>query len=127
MPATLIRVTVPVADIERATTFYGRVLHQPGRRLSAGEHEFSCGGAALVCAESAGTAPHTSPLYLAVPDLENHYGRSSTSGCRAIGRIGPLPSGRRGFEVEDPFGNRLCFVESSPGGDARAETVPRNK
>ena len=115
MPATLIRVTLPVADIERATTFYGRVLHQPGRRTSAGEHEFSCGGATLVCVESAADSPHKLPLFLAVPDLENHYGRARTSGSSAIGRIGPLPSGRRGFEVEDPFGNGLCFVDASPG------------
>ncbi len=114
MPAALIRVTLPVADIERATTFYGRVLHQPGRRISAAEHEFRCGGTALVCSEAAGVGPHTMAVYLAVPDLENHYGRASTSGCRAIGRIAPLDSGQRAFDVDDPFGNRLRFVEVSP-------------
>ena len=115
MPARLIRVTLPVTNIEKATTFYGRVLHQPGRRTGAGEHEFSLGGVNLACREVAERAPHGQPLYLAVPDLENHYGRASTSGCRAIGRIGPLPDGSRGFEAEDPFGNCLCFVEGTAG------------
>lgn len=111
MAATLIRVTLPVTDIERATTFYGRVLHQPGRRAAADAHEFSLGGVVLVCLETRGVSPHGLPLYLAVPDLENHHGRAGTSGCRGIGAIAPLASGERGFEVEDPFGNRLCFVE----------------
>ena len=117
MPARLVRVTLPVGDIERATTFYGRVLHSPGRRVSAGVHQFQCGAAALVCrdprAEGEGrdAAPNTEPVWLAVPDLENHFARTRTAGCREIGVIETAPSGERWFRARDPFGNPVCFVE----------------
>jgi predicted enzyme related to lactoylglutathione lyase len=111
MPARLNRVTLPVSAIERATTFYGRLLHQPGRRTAPDVHEFQCGGVVLVCREMPGATPHTAPTGFAVPDLENHRGRASTSGCRAIGAIESQPSGVRGFQVEDPFGNLLSFEE----------------
>lgn len=112
MAATIARVTLPVTDIERATTFYGRLLHQPGRRAGPDVHEFSCGGAMLECRVIDGAAPHAAPLVFTVPDLENHYGRASTSGCRAIGRIEAGPAGR-GFLADDPFGNRLHFLEAA--------------
>jgi predicted enzyme related to lactoylglutathione lyase len=113
MPAAIVRLILPVSDIERATTFYGRLLHQPGRRLAADAHEFSCGGAVLECRVLAGAAPHAGGLVFAVPDLDNHYGRASTSGCRAIGRIEAAPDGRS-FLADDPFGNRLRFLERAP-------------
>ena len=114
MAAKLIRVTLPVGDLERATTFYGRVLHQPGRRVSDEVHEFNCGGVMLACREIRGARPHGAPLYLSVPDLENHFGRARTSGCRGIGGIETEASGERSFLVEDPFGNLLRFVEEQP-------------
>ena len=110
--AAIARVTLPVTDIERATTFYGRVLHQPGRRASEAIHEFSCGGVMLECRVMPGVAPHSGAIHFAVPDLDNHYGRASTSGCRGIGRIEIGPAGRS-FIADDPFGNRLCFGEQS--------------
>src|SRR5438445_514895 len=99
MPAKLIQVTLPVTDLERATTFYGRLLHQPGRRVSGDAHEFRCGGVGLVCRVMKGV--HPAPLYFAVPDLENHFGRANTSGCRGIKAIEPMEGGRKGFQVED--------------------------
>ena len=114
MAARVIRVTLPVGDLERATTFYGRLLHQPGRRVSEDAHEFSCGGVMLACREIRGARPHAAPLYLAVPDLENHFGRARTAGCRGIGGIETEASGERSFLVEDPFGNLLRLVEEQP-------------
>src|SRR5262249_47825354 len=38
--ARLYRTIVPVADIERAATFYSAVLGGPGRRVSPGRHYF---------------------------------------------------------------------------------------
>jgi predicted enzyme related to lactoylglutathione lyase len=110
MPAAIARVAIPVGDIERATTFYGRVLHQPGRRLSSAAHEFSCGGVVLECRLMESAAPHTAGIWFTVPDLDNHYGRAATSGCRGIGRIEETPTGRV-FIADDPFGNRIGFLE----------------
>jgi predicted enzyme related to lactoylglutathione lyase len=109
MPAAIVRVVIPVADIERATTFYGRVLHQPGRRISADAHEFSCGGVMLECRVLEGVPPSTGGIWFTVPDLENHHGRTATSGCRGIGRIETGPNGRS-FIADDPFGNRIGFL-----------------
>jgi hypothetical protein len=75
MSAAVVRVVIPAGDIQRATSFYGRVLHQPGRHISAEAHEFSCGGVMLECRVMEGAAPHAGGIWFAVPDLENHHGR----------------------------------------------------
>jgi catechol 2,3-dioxygenase-like lactoylglutathione lyase family enzyme len=125
--AELFRVTVPVADIERAAAFYASLLGAPGRRISPGRHYFDCEGAILACydplADGDGyeAQPLPEPLYLAVDDLEATFQAAQFAGAKlssaAIPEVGPLgritlrPWGERSFYASDPFGNPLCFVE----------------
>jgi hypothetical protein len=49
----LYRVIFPVADIEVAAKFYGRVFEMAGERVSPGRHYFNCGGVILACYDPA--------------------------------------------------------------------------
>ena len=126
MSARLFRVILPVSDIERASKFYGEVLGDRGVRVSAGRHYFNCGGTILACfdprADGDAYDPKPNPewLYFAVSDIEATYQRCNTAGARLAsgevhgdpaGRIATRPWGERSFYAEDPFGNKICFVD----------------
>lgn len=120
MAAKLFRVTIPVSDIERATSFYGRLLHNPGKRISPARHDFNCGGTILACydpradGKDEDSQPNPDHVYFAVPDLENHYARARTGGCKFIEpKIETRAWGERSFYAKDPFGNPLCFVDET--------------
>jgi catechol 2,3-dioxygenase-like lactoylglutathione lyase family enzyme len=122
----LFRVILPVSDIERATQFYGIVLGDKGTRVSDGRHYFDCGGTILACFD-----PHTDGdaydakanpewLYFAVDDIEavleacRRAGATLTEGevhGAPAGQIQMRPWGERSFYAEDPFGNKICFVD----------------
>lgn len=124
--AHLYRVIVPVSDIETARSFYQTVLGIEGNRVSPGRCYFECEGTILACfdprADGDGYTPQPNPehLYLAVSDLPATYeackkagacfsdGASSHTG--PMGEIATRPWGEESFYVQDPFGNRLCFV-----------------
>jgi catechol 2,3-dioxygenase-like lactoylglutathione lyase family enzyme len=122
----LFRVIVPVADIERATVFYARVLGARGQRVSPGRHYFDCEGTILACYDPARDGdgyearPLPEPIYLAVDDLEGVFDRAREAGAafsaEVVPEVGPLgaiaqrPWGERSFYASDPFGNPLCFV-----------------
>jgi uncharacterized glyoxalase superfamily protein PhnB len=116
----LFRVIVPVGDIERAATFYGRVLHQSGRRVSPGRHYFDCGGTILACYDPAADGDdfdvrsNAEHIYFAVDDLEGTFDRARRAGCAKIDdRIEKRPWGERSFYAQDPFGNPICFVDAA--------------
>ncbi len=126
MAVRLFRVIVPVGDIERAAGFYAVVLGAAGVRVSAGRHYFDCGGTILACydpradGDDGPPRPNAEWLYLSVPDLEGTYEACRRAGASFShedvhgepgGRIATRPWGERSFYVEDPFGNKLCFVE----------------
>jgi predicted enzyme related to lactoylglutathione lyase len=120
MAARLFRVIVPVADIERAASFYGALLAAPGWRVSSGRHYFDCGGTLLACydaradgdAPSVPIRPNPGHLYFAVSDLEDAFDRTLEAGCRQMdAAIEIRPWGERSFYLVDPFGNQLCFVD----------------
>jgi catechol 2,3-dioxygenase-like lactoylglutathione lyase family enzyme len=123
--AKLFRVILPVTDIERAARFYGAVLGAPGRRVSDGRHYFDCEGVILACFDARAdgddydTTPNPEWLYFAVDDLEQTWAVCAAAGATfapgsvhgdPAGRIATRPWGERSFYVEDPFGNKLCFV-----------------
>jgi catechol 2,3-dioxygenase-like lactoylglutathione lyase family enzyme len=124
--AHLFRVILPVSDIERAAAFYGRVLGEPGRRVSPGRHYFACEGTILACfdpmADGDGYAakPSPEPLYFAVDDLRATYAACAESGAHfaegappgvgPLGEIARRPWGEESFYASDPFGNSICFV-----------------
>jgi catechol 2,3-dioxygenase-like lactoylglutathione lyase family enzyme len=91
----LYRVIVPVSDIDRAVTFYSRVLEMPGERVSPGRHYFECGGTILACfdprADGDGfdARPNPDHIYLAVGDLEMCYERARAASSTR--RSSPIP------------------------------------
>ena len=124
--ARLYRVILPVADIERARTFYSPVLGSPGTRVSPGRHYFDCEGTILACfdprADGDGyePTPNPEPIYFSVSDLRATYEVCREAGARfseetphgvePLGQIAKRPWGEESFYVTDPFGNQLCFV-----------------
>jgi len=128
MTARLYRVIVPVSDIEAAQSFYAAVLGIAGNRVSPGRHYFDCEGTILACfdpqadGDAYAPSPNPEPLYLAVSDLNAAYAGCRKAGARfseermsggePMGEIARRPWGEESFYVEDPFGNKLCFVSS---------------
>ncbi len=126
MSVQLFRVILPVADIQRASRFYAQVLGTPGQRVSDGRHYFDCGGTILACFDPRAdgdpfdATPNPDHLYFAVDDLDAAYRACRNAGARfatgdvhgdPAGQIATRPWGERSFYVEDPFGNKLCFVD----------------
>ena len=126
MKPKLFRVILPVSDLDRAARFYERVLGMPGMRISDGRHYFDCDGTILACfdpkADGDGYEPKPNPewLYFAVDDVEATYDACKKAGAvfatgdvhgSASGEIVTRPWGERSFYAEDPFGNKICFVD----------------
>lgn len=124
----IFRILMPVADIERAATFYRTLFGWAGQRVSPGRHYFDCGGVVLACfdpqADGDGydAAPLPEPVYVAVDDLEAAYERARNAGAifsdvdaPGIGKLGEIsrrPWGEVSFYFSDPFDNPLCFVST---------------
>jgi uncharacterized glyoxalase superfamily protein PhnB len=52
-------------------------------------------------------------VYLAVGDLDAFYDRAHRAAARVEGGIETREWGERSFYCNDPFGNRLCFVDAA--------------
>jgi predicted enzyme related to lactoylglutathione lyase len=124
----LFRVILPVGDLESAVPFYSTLLAQPGFRVSPGRHYFSCGDVTLAIYSPKGDGdqrvprPNFDHVYFAVDNLDEVYRRAQETGGLArfigdgnlpMGEIATRPWGERSFYLSDPFGNPLCFVDSS--------------
>ena len=116
--ARIFRVILPVSNIDGAAAFYSAVLGQPGVRVSPGRHYFGCGGVILACfdpradGDNWAAAPNPDHVYLAVADLEGFYERVSAHPNAVIRKpIETQPWGERSFYCNDPYGNKLCFVD----------------
>ncbi len=126
MAARLFRVILPVSDIGRAAAFYEQALATKGMRVSPGRHYFDCGGTILACFDPRADGdpydarPNREWLYFAVGDLDATYEACKKAGAKMAagevhgdpaGQIAVRPWGERSFYCEDPFGNKLCFVD----------------
>lgn len=118
MSIRLFRVIVPVPAIDEATVFYQRALGMPGERVSGGRHYFDCGGTILACysprddGDQWELPSNPDHIYFAVDDLEAAFERCRDAGCKRLDeQIKRMPWGERSFYAEDPFGNKLCFVD----------------
>lgn len=126
MSAKLFRVILPVSNIDQAAKFYSGVLGNPGVRVSPGRHYFECGGTILACFDPGADgdgykpAPLSEWLYFSVEDIEATFEACETAKARfskvdvhgdPAGTIAKRPWGERSFYVEDPFGNKICFVD----------------
>ncbi len=126
MNPKLFRVLLPVSDIERAVRFYSAVLGKAGVRVSDGRHYFDCDGVILACfdpqADGDGydAAPNPEWFYFGVADLEKTLASCKAAGATRCddgvpgaesGEIATRPWGERSFYVQDPFRNKICFVD----------------
>jgi len=122
-PAKLFRITVEVADLDKATQIYTELLGTAGKRHPGARHYYDCGGVivAVLDVSRGGVPPTPGPksLYFAVANLEAVHARASALGLLApyqvhgepAGDVITRPWGERSFYVVDPWGNDLCFCE----------------
>jgi catechol 2,3-dioxygenase-like lactoylglutathione lyase family enzyme len=120
----LFRVTLEVADLERATQLYAALLGIEGRRYPGSRHYFDCGGVivAVLDVSRGGMPPTPGPksLYFAVDDVDSVHARADQLGVLAPYQVHGEPAsavvtrpwGERSFYVVDPWGNDLCFCEN---------------
>ena len=119
----LFRVTVEVANLDEAASFYAKLLGIEGKRHPGARHYFDCGGVILGVLDptQGGLTPTPGPksLYFAVRDLAAVHARAARLGVLApyqvhgqpAGQVITRPWGERSFYVVDPWGNDLCFCE----------------
>ncbi|HEY1250462.1 MAG TPA: VOC family protein [Thermoanaerobaculia bacterium] len=119
----LFRVALEVSSPEKALAFYSELFGAPGRMVGGGRVYFDCGPVILALVDVSGQRKRLRPfpqhLYFAVADLEAFHERAAALGSLSKhevhgekgGVIGTRPWGERSFYAEDPFGNRLCFVD----------------
>ena len=119
----LFRVTVEVADLDKAAAFYGKLLGIDGKRHPGARHYFDCGGVILNVLDPSrgGLTPTPNPksLYFAVADVTAVHARAKQLAALApykvhgedAGAVLERPWGEKSFYVVDPWGNDLCFVE----------------
>jgi len=120
----LFRVTLEVADLERATQLYAALFGLDGQRYPGARHYFDCGGVivAVLDVSRGGMPPTPGPksLYFAVDDVDSVHARAEQLGVLApyqvhgepAGTVITRPWGERSFYVVDPWGNDLCFCEN---------------
>ena len=120
----LFRVTLEVADLERATQLYAALFGLDGQRYPGARHYFDCGGVivALLDVSRGGMPPTPGPksLYFAVDDVDIVHARAEQLGVLAPYQVHGEPAsavitrpwGERSFYVVDPWGNDLCFCEN---------------
>ena len=120
----LFRVTLEVADLERATQLYAALFGLDGQRYPGARHYFDCGGVivAVLDVSRGGMPPTPGPksLYFAVDDVDSLHARAEQLGVLApyqvhgepAGAVITRPWGERSFYVVDPWGNDLCFCEN---------------
>jgi catechol 2,3-dioxygenase-like lactoylglutathione lyase family enzyme len=119
----IFRVTVEVADLDKATAFYSKLLGTDGKRHHGARHYFDCGGVILAVLDPSqgGLTPTPGPksLYFAVRDVDAVHARAKQLGALApykvhgadAGAVIKRPWGEKSFYVVDPWGNDMCFVE----------------
>ena len=120
----LFRVTLEVADLERATQIYAALFGLDGQRYPGARHYFDCGGVivAVLDVSRGGMPPTPGPksLYFAVDDVDAVHARADQLGVLAPYQVHGEPAsavitrpwGERSFYVVDPWGNDLCFCEN---------------
>lgn len=116
------RLNVEVADLDKAESFYTKLLGIQGRKQPGRRCYFNCGTVTLQVVDVSSTRqphPAAKALYFTVKDLEGVCERARSLGCllgedvhdAPGGGIVVRPWGERSFYAEDPWKNPLCFVE----------------
>jgi catechol 2,3-dioxygenase-like lactoylglutathione lyase family enzyme len=123
MNLKLYRIIFPVPDIDHAAKFYSDILGQQGNRVSPGRHYFNLGGTILALYDPGADGDDVHQkwsfhdnqyIYISTDMLEVTHQRCQLSHCRHVDTtIQTMPWGERLFYAHDPFGNPICFVDSS--------------
>ena len=120
MTPKLFRIILPVNNIDKAETFYSKILNNKGVRVSPGRHYFNLDGTILACYDPVadgddldkGWSFHKNQyIYIAVADLASVFSKIKNTDCRFVGEIENMPWGETLFYANDPFGNPICFVD----------------
>ena len=117
MDAKVFRITVEVG--EGAGSFYGKLFGAEGRKVGGGRTYFDCGAVILALLEKKDPTALPEHVYFAVNDLEAVHARAEELGGlskdqvhgASAREIMKRPWGERSFYVEDPWKNKLCFVD----------------
>jgi predicted enzyme related to lactoylglutathione lyase len=110
------RIGLPVADIERARSFYETLFALSADDTVPTRLYFHCDDVivALIDQTVEGRGQFSSSaehLYLATNELETVFERARAAGAAHCTPIETRPWGERSFYCTDPDGNRLCFVD----------------
>ncbi len=115
----LYRIILPVTDIEEAASFYSKLFQQDGELVSYGRHYFKLGKMIIACLDSksdgreAEHIPNPEYIYFAVDDLNTVHHHAKTLPFKHCDpEIKTRPWGETSFYTIDPWGNKLCFVQS---------------
>lgn len=119
----LYRIILPIGNIDKAEAFYSKLFNMRGERVSAGRHYFNLGGTILACYDPRADGDEDDPdwnphdnqyVYIAVDDLEQTFETAKSLNPMVIDdTIEKMPWGERLFYMNDPWGNPVCFVDST--------------
>ena len=117
----LFRVTLEVSGLERASTFYARLLGMKGRRVGGGRTYFDCGSVILALVDVKRPEAGPESVYFGVANVRTVHARARRLRCVSKedvhgvpgGGLARRPWGELSFYAIDPWGNRLCFVDRS--------------
>jgi methylmalonyl-CoA/ethylmalonyl-CoA epimerase len=114
------QIAIPVAEVERATTFYRDVLGLPLLFRAGSLAFFDCGGVRLMLdrPEKAEFDHPSSILYFVVPDIQAAHGRLINAGVAIVEAprlIAPMPDHDlwMGF-FRDTEGNVMALMSEVP-------------
>lgn len=118
---SVFRVRLQVTDLEAGAAFYSTLLGAPGKRVFGDLHYFECGSVILALVQTNNPRPGPETLYFTVDQIEAVHKKAQSLDCLSkgtvhgddAGQVVKRPWGERSFYAQDPFGNRLCMVESS--------------
>jgi glyoxalase/bleomycin resistance protein/dioxygenase superfamily protein len=121
MDAKVFRIIVEVGGADAALDFYSKLLDAKGRRVGGGRVYFECGSTILALLEKRRPSPLPEHIYFAVATLDEVHARATELRClstdevhgESAAKIAMRPWGERSFYVEDPWSNKMCFVDEN--------------
>ena len=119
MELKLYRVIVPVSDIEKAQSFYSKLFEMKGERVSPGRHYFTLGGTIMACLDpvvekdSDTVVPNPEHIYISTDKINDMFLKLQIlNPIEMENQIEMRPWGEKSFYFTDPFGNKVCIVDS---------------
>jgi uncharacterized glyoxalase superfamily protein PhnB len=119
MDAKVFRIILEVGGGDAALDFYAQLLDATARKVGGGRIYFDCGAVILALLEKPRPSPLPEHIYFAMSALDEVHARAQKLRClsnedvhgQSAAEIAVRPWGERSFYVEDPWGNKMCFVD----------------